>query len=88
MKKITPKKARNKFNDILILLIAIIILEAPIVISMIISKVNIITIILIEIIVYIIAYIIKKSINNKIKIEPTFNQQYYMNIPKIKPALL
>ena len=79
--------ARNKFNDILTLLLPIIILVTPIIISMIISKVNIINILLIEFIVYIIAYIIKKSINNKIKIEPTFNQQYYRDIPQIKPAL-
>ena len=80
-------KARNKFNDILMLLIPIIILITPLIISMIISKVNIINIIVIEFIVYIIAYIIKKSINNKIKIEPTFSQQYYRGIPQIKPAL-
>lgn len=82
------EKIREKLNEIVALLVGTIMLGGPLIFSMIMSKVNIIKIILIELIIYIMACFIRKIINKKIKIEPTFKEKYYRDIPQIKPALL
>ena len=61
---------------------------APIIFLMIYVKVNFISEIIICIISFIIFTYIKIKIENKIRIKPNFNEKYYRDIPKIKPAIL
>lgn len=79
---------KNKIKNILLSLIGGIILIIPIVFPMIKHRVNVLRVILIEVMVYIIAYLIRKYVNKKIKVNPTFKEEYYRDIPEIKPAEL